>query len=239
MTQVRGLPPFGNTCYLSEKQIPGSTVEVQQPERERIILEIHDGPAQTLASAFQYLQTIDQIARPHFNKHQDLDRLFTRVVELVEQAIRETREIINGAVPAVLDEHGLVSAVRHELAQFGEETGGKVELYASAWPDLPRHVEFAIYRLIREAVSNVRKHARSPRLEVVMSRKGERLLVRVRDWGIGFIPERSGSSSSNDSVGLFSMRRRAELLGGTFKINSALGKGTEIKVDIPFKTEPG
>jgi two-component system sensor histidine kinase DegS len=99
-------------------------------------------------------------------------------------------------------------------------------------------VEFAVYRIIHEAVNNVRKHAQSPKLEVEMIQKRKRLLIRVKDWGIGFILDRPEPSSSSNSLGLLSMRRRTELLGGTFKINSALGKGTEIQVNIPYKTEP-
>jgi two-component system sensor histidine kinase DegS len=239
MPRVRSLPPFGDTCYASVKQIPGSTIEIQEAERERIILEVHDGPAQTLASAFQYLQTIDQIARPHFDQHQDLNQLFTKAVELIRQAIQETREIINGVTPVALDVYGLVFTVRQELKQFEGETGCHIEFYSRVWPNLPRDVEFAIYRIIHEAVNNVRKHAQSPRLEVEMSQKRKRLLIRVKDWGIGFIPDKPEPSPSDRSLGLLSMRRRAELLGGTFKINSALGKGTEIQVDIPCVIEPG
>ena len=239
MPKVRSLPPFGDTCYASVKQIPGSTIKIQETEREHVILEVHDGLAQTLASAFQCLQTIDQIARPHFDQHQDLNQLFTRAVGLIKQAIQETREIINGVIQATLDEYGLVLTVQQELKQFGEETGCNVEFCSSAWPNLPRHVEFAVYRIIHEAVNNIRKHAQSSRLEVEMSQKRRRLLIRVKDWGIGFIPDKLEPSSLNRSLGLLSMRRRAELLGGTFKINSALGKGTEIRVDIPCITELG
>ena len=239
MPKVRSLPPFGDTCYASVKQIPGSTIKIQETEREHVILEVHDGLAQTLASAFQCLQTIDQIARPHFDQHQDLNQLFTRAVGLIKQAIQETREIINGVIPATLDEYGLVLTLQQELKQFGEETGCHVEFCSSAWPNLPRHVEFAVYRIIHEAVNNIRKHAQSSRLEVEMSQKRRRLLIRVKDWGIGFIPDKLEPSSLNRSLGLLSMRRRAELLGGTFKINSALGKGTEIRVDIPCITELG
>jgi len=246
MLQVRSLPPSGDARYVSVKQILSSpleanqsSIEIQEAERECIILEVHDGIAQTLASAFQYLQTIDQIARPHFDQHQDLNQLFTRVVGLIRQALQETREIINGVIPATLDIHGLVPTVRQELKQFGGESGCHIDFHSNAWPNLPRQVEFAIYRIIHEAVNNVRKHAQSPKLEVEMSQKRGHLLVRVKDWGIGFIPDKLEPSSTNRSLGLLSMRRRAELLGGTFKINSALGRGTEIRVDIPCISEPG
>jgi signal transduction histidine kinase len=138
MPRVRSLPTVGNTC-ISEKQPPASTIEIQ--EAERITLEIHDGPAQTLTSAFQCLQTVDQIARPYFVQRPELDRLFTRAVGLVRQAVRETREIINGTVPAALETHGLVTVVRQELGRFEEETGCKVELYSGAWPTLHGQAE--------------------------------------------------------------------------------------------------
>lgn len=233
MPRVRGLPPVGSTCYISENQPPASTIEIQ--EAERIILEIHDGPAQTLTSAFQYLQTVDQIARPYFIQRPELDRLFSRALGLVRQAVRETREIINGAVPAALEAYGLVAVVRQELKQFEGEAGGKVEFYSSAWPTLHGQAELAIYRIIHEAINNVRKHAKSPRLEIEMNQKGKRLLVRVKDRGIGFPLDKLESSPSGNSLGLLSMRRRTELLGGTFSISTALGKGTEITVDIPWR----
>jgi signal transduction histidine kinase len=218
---------------MSEKQPPASTIEIQ--EAERIILEIHDGPAQILTSAFQCLQTVDQIARPYFVQRPELDRLFSRAVGLVRQAVRETREIINGTVPAALEAHGLEVVVRQELKLFEEETGCRAEFYSSAWPTLHGQAELAIYRIIHEAVNNVRKHARSPRLEVEMNQKGKRLLVRVKDWGIGFPPGRLEPASSGNSLGLLSMRRRAGLLGGIFSISTAPGKGTEIRVDIPWR----
>ena len=232
MPRLRGLPPVEDTCYISENQPPASSVEIQ--EAERIILEIHDGPAQTLTSAFQCLQTVDQIARPYFVQRPELDRLFSRAVGLVRQSITETREIINGVVPAALEAHGLVEVVRQELARFAEETGCKVEFYSSAWATLHGQAELAIYRIINEAVNNVRKHARSPRLEVEMNQKGKRLLVRVRDWGVGFSPDKLEPSPASSSLGLLSMRRRTELLKGTFSISTAPGKGTEVIVDIPW-----
>jgi signal transduction histidine kinase len=100
-------------------------------------------------------------------------------------------------------------------------------------------MEFTIYRIIHEAVNNVRKHAKSPKLEVELRQEPERLVIRVEDWGIGFIPDKEELSPSNRSMGLLSMRRRAEFLGGTLKVNAALGQGTEIMVDIPWLSKEG
>jgi len=210
------------------------SLEIQERERERIILEIHDGIAQTLASAFQHLQTVDNIG----GLGEEYSRqFFVRAMRLIRQAIQETRGIINSITPATLDMLGLLPTLQQELKQFEKEMGCQVSFRISTWPHLPRYMEFTIYRIIREAITNVRKHAKSPKLEVELRQEPERLVIRVTDWGIGFIPDKEELPSSNRSMGLLSMRRRAEFLGGTFKITSSLGKGTEVKVDIPWLSE--
>ena len=216
------------------RQVNSVSLEIQEAEREGIILEVHDGIAQTLASAFQHLQTVDNIGgfRDEYSR-----QFFVRALRLIRQAIQETRGVINSLTPATLDVLGLVTTVRQELKQFAKETGCQVNFRLATWPNLPRHMEFTIYRIIHEAVNNVRKHAKSPRLEVELRQEPERLVIRVKDWGIGFILDKEEPPSSNRSMGLLSMRRRAEFLGGTLKINSSLGKGTEIMVDIPWLSE--
>jgi len=212
------------------------SIEIQERERERIILEVHDGIAQTLASAFQYLQTVESIGN---FPEQYPRQLFVRALGLIRQAIQETRGIISNITPATLDVLGLEPTLRQELKQFERETGCRVNFRITTWPNLPKHVEFAIYRIIREAITNVRKHAQSPRLKVELSQEPEHLAVRVKDWGIGFIlgEQELPSQNSSRSIGLFSMQRRAEFLGGYFKVNSSLDKGTEIVVDIPWLSE--
>jgi len=209
------------------------SLEIQEKERERLILDVHDGVAQTLASAFTYFEILENEGS---FKEEHLRQLFLRAQRLLRQAIRETREIINSMTPAKLDAHGLVPTIQRELKQFERETGCQVDLQSATWPDLPRHMEFAIYRIIREAITNVRKHAKSQRLYVELSQEQDHLAIRVKDWGIGFTPTKQQLSSPKRSMGLFSMYRRAEFFGGTLKINSSLGKGTEILVDIPYLT---
>ena len=218
----------------SARKANNISLEIQERERESIILEVHDGIAQTLASAFQHLQTVDNMGgfREEYSR-----QLFVRALGLIRQAIQETRGVINSITPATLGVLGLVTTVRQELKQFEKEAGCRVNFRVTTWPNLPRHMEFTIYRIIHDAVNNVRKHAKSPKLEVELRQEPERLVIRVQDWGIGFIPDKAEPPSLNRSMGLLSMCRRAEFLGGTFKINSSLGKGTEIMVDIPWLSE--
>jgi len=216
------------------RNVSNISLEIQERERERLILEVHDGVAQTLASAFTYLQTIDDSGG--FRK-EDSKQYFARAVSLMRQAIQETRAVISSVTPAILETHGLVPTLQQELKQFKRETKCQVNLHSATWPNLPRRLEFTIYRIIREAITNVRKHAKSPRLKVELSREPDHLMIKVKDWGIGFIPAKQELPSSNRAIGLISMRRRAELLGGTFKVNSSLGKGAEILVNIPWSAD--
>jgi len=167
-----------------------------------------------LASDFQYLQAVEETARLYFDQHKDLNQ-------------------------PMLGALGLATTVREKLKQLKKETGCQVDFRLADWPNLPRHVEVAIYRIIQEALNNVRKHAKSSKLEVELTREKERLVIRVKVRGIGFIPDKKEPTFPIRSLGLYSMRRRAEFLGGTFKINSSLGAGTEIIVAIPWTTEQG
>ena len=211
-------------------QLITSTIEAQEAEREWICLEVHDGVTQSLASAFQLLQAYEgtaveklEEARPHV----------LRAAALVRQAIRESREVINSITPAPLSELGLVTTLRQELRRFEEETGCWVDFNAPRIR-LPREMEVALYRIIHEAVTNVRKHANSNRLQVKMDEKGDQVAIRIKDWGVGFDPGLPERSAIGRSTGLFSMRKRAEILGGSCEVKTHPHQGTEIIVVVPL-----
>ncbi len=209
-------------------QLMRSTIEAQEAEREWICLEVHDGMAQTMVSAFQHLQAYEAMpvsqlkeARPHI----------LRAAALVRQAIGECREVINSITPAPLSELGLEATLRQELRRFEEDTGCAVQFNAPK-VRLPRDTEVALYRIVHEAVTNVKKHARSKSLEVEISQDRSTVSIRVKDSGVGFDPNlpRGGTLGR----GLFSMRKRAEILGGVCEVKSQPGQGTEVIVDVPL-----
>lgn len=205
------------------------TIDAQEQERERICLEVHDGVAQTLASAFQYLQALEKTLP--FQEMQ-AKHMVSRTVALVRQAIQEAREVINSLTPATLRDLGLVRTLQQELKQFERETGCKVDLEAD-WPRLAPDVEIALYRVIHEALTNVRKHANSSKVHIELSHHSDRLVGLVKDWGAGFDPAQQEQVPTRTGAGLFSMRKRAELLGGVCEIHSAPGQGTEVRIEVP------
>lgn len=207
-----------------------ATIDAQEAERERICLEVHDGVAQTLASAFQYLQLLERTLP---SREPSARQIISRIVGLVRQSIQEAREVINSLTPATLVDLGLVPTLRQELKHFERETGCPVE-FAADLPRLAPDIEIALYRIIHEAITNVKKHACSPKVRIELNHLPDRLVAQVKDWGVGFDPAQQGQVPTRTSAGLFSMRKRAELLGGTFEVHSAPGQGTEIRVDVPI-----
>lgn len=205
-------------------------IHAQEAERERVCLEVHDGVAQTLVSAFQHLQALEDTP---LYQMPEAKQLITRAAALVRQAIQEAREIVNSLTPASLRDLGLVATLRQEVRQFEIDTGCRVELEAN-WPRLAKDSEVALYRIAHEALTNIRRHANARRMRISLSQEEHRLVVHVKDWGRGFDLKQRDLSATDHGTGLFSMRKRAELLGGICVIRSALGRGTEVRVEVPI-----
>ena len=105
---------------------------------------------------------------------------------------------------------------------------------------LPAEIETALYRVAREALWNVRKHAGTTRVGIVLECWGEKVRLEVRDFGSGFDPSAvSGGGGSGERVGLSSMRERIALLGGDFEIRSRPGEGTTVVAEVPLTTPDG
>lgn len=210
-----------------------STLEAQDAERERIGLDLHDGVAQTLAAAYQYQQLLE-----NRSELQDpaVRSLLLKTGSLVQRAIREVREVIGALRPAVLDEDGLVPTIRSDVESLRALCGWEIGFEADRVA-LPSSHETALYRIVHEAIGNARKHSRTSRLDVRVSRNGDSVVVEVRDYGLGFNPSRPRPDARGRRVGLLSMRRRAELLGGRCDVESVPGSGTTVRVIVPLPTQ--
>ncbi len=207
------------------------TLDAQEAERERICLEVHDGVAQTMASAFQYLQTLETVLMEDAQARQ----LLLRARALVKQAIQESREVINSLQPSALIDLGLVATLRQEMRQLEQETGWGVDFEADTIR-LPKNVETGLYRIIHEAIANAKKHSQTKRLHVSIASVDGRLKVEVRDWGVGFYlpPVDRRRVLRRRGTGLLSMRKRAELLQGVCDVQTSLGQGTTVSLEIPI-----
>ena len=210
----------------------------QEEERCQIVYDLHDSIAQLLVSAQQHLETFDAL------QHDDAT-LAQRQLDLgcqrLQRAIVETRRLMARLRPTPVEFLGLVPAVRQYLEEVGQEAGWAVEFQVdTADFFLVPEQEMTLFRIVQEAVTNVWKHANTPRLHVELKTIGgsyPTLSVVVKDWGIGFQPGRVPASTQH--LGLLSMRERTRMLGGTCTITSRPGQGTTVHVSIPMQHGEG
>ena len=229
------------------QDLVGKILVAQEEERRRVAYEVHDGLAQVAAAAHQHLQAFAQYHPPQ--SHEGQEEL-KHVSGLVRQTVGEARRIIADLRPTALDDFGLKSAIRLHLDTLRAE-GWRIA-YEDSLSDerLPAAAETAVFRVVQEALNNVGKHAGTKRVDLSLEqhpaegpspRGGGRIRLQLRDYGRGFVPERSASRGGpGERVGMTGMRERVTLLGGEFRVASRPGVGTLIVAEIPLLGEsPG
>ncbi len=195
-------------------------------ERTRLARELHDSVTQSLFSASMLAQAAQSLwKRDPERAKERLDR----AAELCGGALAEMRALIFELRPAALQEEGLVSALRKHAAAREARDGIAVEFAVEHERRLPPDCEEAAYRIVREALHNIVKHARASAVRVRLDFQPDRLCLEVRDNGQGF----DVAAVAGRGMGLTSMRERAEQLGGSLTIESGPGRGTAIRAELP------
>lgn len=197
-------------------------------ERQMIAYEIHDELAQQLTGAIMQFEVFNHLrmAKPH----EALDA-FHAGMTLLRQGHRETRRLIAGVRPPILDESGVVDAVSHLVNEMRRDHGPKIEFRNMVeFGRLMPILENAAYRITQEALANACKHSGSETVYVTLWQQENHLRIEVRDWGVGF----DAKMIPKNHYGLEGIRQRARLLGGKCSIQSKLGKGTRIIVELPI-----
>jgi PAS domain S-box-containing protein len=219
----------------TEEQLRALThrvVQVQEAERGRVALELHDNITQLLCAILVRSQTL---ANKLLTRDGPAKREAVKLREMLGQTAEEVERISRNLRPSVLDELGLVAALRATSTEFAERTGVSVKLAcAQLTARLPADTELALYRILQEALGNVEKHARA-RHVIVRLRLRTFVELAINDDGIGFDPEHHAARrKGKGGLGLLSMRERATYAGGAFTVKSVRGAGTEIEVRIPL-----
>ena len=208
-------------------ELSGHLLRVQEEERKRISRELHDETGQALMVIRLYLGMMEPGAAA-----KNIRGKIKETVDVVDRTIEGIRRIIGKLSPLVLQELGLVAAVRKEAKDFARNTGVKARVLISE--DVGRlapGTEQAIYRVVQEALHNVAKHAQARNVTVQVERVDELVHVSVEDDGVG-IQSRS-HSSRDQSFGLAGIKERIAMLGGISRVISAKGKGTRIEISVP------
>jgi len=207
------------------------TMNAVMRERERLSRELHDGVAQLVAHLLLRLDTIKELVES--DRPRDAGAELERLHGVAHEIYDDIGESIAGLRTNVT-ERGLVRALQDYVDQFEERHRIPTSLRADAAADrLPPLAALQLFRLIQEALTNVRKHAAAHEATVTLtSDESGQLHVVIADDGLGFLPIPQTNGKARP-LGLMSMRERVEDLGGTFQVTSRPGSGTRVAATIP------
>jgi PAS domain S-box-containing protein len=197
-------------------------------ERQLIAYEIHDGLAQQLAGAIMLFETYFHQKNASPKK---AAKAYHDALAMLRQGHAESRRLISGVRPPVLDESGVATAIAHLVSDWNSVKGPTVKyLRAVNFDRLAPIVENAIYRIVQEGLANACRHGQSQNVQVSLLQQQDRVKIEIRDWGVGF----KVKDARETQFGLEGIRQRARLLGGKCSIRSKVGKGTRIVVELPI-----
>ncbi len=214
----------------SEKQLrflSARLLKAQEEERRRIARELHD----SIGSALSAIKLSLESTLVQMKKGKSRQGSILALIHMTQEAIDESRRLMTDLRPSILDDLGIVVTLRwfcRQCRQVYSNIGISEEIRIEE-PDVPQHLKIVIFRIIQEALNNVAKYSRADLADVSLVKTDHHIELKVEDNGIGFDLEALNSKDENTrGLGLTSMRERAELSGGSFRIVSALGKGTAI-----------
>lgn len=211
-----------------EQRLLHDMLDLHERDRKLVAYEIHDGLAQQLTAALYRLQSVDML--------RDRDPIegretFDEGLRLLRQAMVETRRLISGLRPPVLDELGVVAALDCLIGEKQQNGCPAIEFVHD--PELERlapPLESSVFRIIQECLTNACRYSQSKKIRVELRQSEGRVRIEVQDWGVGFDPAQIESGH----YGLRGIHERARLLGGNVTVNAAPQQGTHITVDLPL-----
>jgi signal transduction histidine kinase len=210
-------------------------VSAQEMERQRIARELHDGVGQMLTALGLGLAAArDSLASDPERSFQQLDELKS----MGTQVLHELQGLVTGLRPSVLDDLGLVPALRGLVQQFDKQPGLAVRLNVQGHSQrLQPEIETILFRISQEALTNAARHAQAENVEVVLTFEANSIVLQVVDDGRGFDPDSVLRTDHKRHWGLLGIEERVSLVGGTSQIHSHPGEGSTIYVNIPLQGE--
>lgn len=219
------------------RQLTRQLLLAQEEERKKISRELHDEIAQTLTGINVRLAALKTSAthntRGLQSKISSAQRMVEKSVDIVHRFARELR-------PTVLDDLGLIPALHSFVKTFSKQTGIHVRLTIFAGVEkLDNARRTMLYRVAQEALTNVARHAQASLVDVSIDKLVDGISMKIKDDGKSFQVDQVLQAKRNKRLGLLGMRERVEMVGGSFHIESAPGKGTIIRVQIPITNGKG
>ena len=211
---------------------------VTEEELQRIVLDVHDGPVQHLYAALSQLSSLRRHrASPGRMSRSELVMLDC-VITLLESSLKEIRNLLSTLRAPGFAERRLEDLLEGAVVEHEALGGGRVSLAMTITRDVVLPLKLCLFRVLQEALSNVRRHAGVQEARVSLHEDHERLVLTIADQGRGFDPPPLTGPYATDRpehIGLRGMRERAAFMGGTLVVESSPGHGTRVRVEVPVR----
>jgi signal transduction histidine kinase len=214
------------------RRLSGRLITMQDEERRRIARELHDGLGQELVAAKLLLHRSQQTKSDEIRQEAVDD-----AVKIIEEGIQQVRSMSHLLHPPLLDEVGLLSALRWYVDGFAQRSGieTSIEVDPPDFPRLPAELETAIFRIVQESLSNVFRHSQARKAHVGLSVEDGHVVTRVRDDGRGVTESVSEQLPGSIGIGIGGMSQRAKEFGGELRILPG-HPGTVVEILIPHSS---
>ena len=213
------------------REISHQLLTVQEIQRKEISRELHDKISQLLIGINVQLLAFAESAK---SDPREIKRKIVPLRRLVEESVRTVHKFARDLRPAMLDDLGLIPALRSLVDDIARQSGLRVQFAAFLGVEALDNVKKTmLFRIAQEALANVAKHAQAKEVKVVILKSRGGVCLEVVDNGKAFDVGLISSSAWDDRLGLTGMRERVEMIGGRFSIFSARGKGTTIRAEVP------
>lgn len=215
--------------YNKIQALSAKLLRAYEKERARLARELHDEVGQTLTALKLDMQLLERdLQEPGITVSQRLAQsidLMNTVMDLIHAQAVSLR-------PPALTDMGLLAAVRNMTERYSRRAGIPVYISDEGWGEnrFPGEVETALFRCVQESLTNVVRHARAKRVDIIFKHEPGKLVLQIKDDGVGFDPE--ARFAKEERIGLAGMQERVELINGTMKIVSRPGEGTLIKIKV-------
>jgi signal transduction histidine kinase len=211
-------------------ELSGHLLKAQEEERKRISRELHDETGQALMVIRLYLGMLESTVNARASKTKIQETL-----DVVDRTIEGIRRIIGRLSPLVLQELGMIAAIRKEAKDLAKSTGVKARVaVADEVGRLAPEIETALYRVVQEALHNVAKHAQAKAVNIQMTRDESSVRLLIEDDGVGIT---TVVNPQRPTFGLAGMRERISTLRGTLRVSSRKGQGTKLVVIVPITAQ--
>lgn len=203
-------------------------IESQEAERKRIASELHDGLGQSLA----IISNRARMGKINRKNREIMLHEFDEISQNALEALDEVQQITSNLHPQYLERLGLTKALKAMFAKLADviELNSEIDLIDNIFP---KEAEINVYRVVQESLNNVIKHSDASEAEIKIKKVANEVIMTIKDDGRGF--DTTNFKAKGTGLGLVGLRERTKMLGGKISINSSIGNGTEIRVNLPIK----